>query len=152
MSAYGRSGMLKRKQKSKMKKGDAINVINSTAQQLYLVSRYEQHTYQRWAMYVCTKREAKEGKKERKNRDKRRMGGGSRAQPAVCTFERLFVRYVSYHRTLSHGLYCMVWLLTSPTMVKSYENFRLDGINDHDRLTSWHEWGWIWGFGQSSDQ
>lgn len=41
--------MLKSMQKSKMKKGDAINVINtnSTAQQLYLVSQYEQHTYQR---------------------------------------------------------------------------------------------------------
>lgn len=75
MVDYG-SGMLRKKQK-RNKKGDAINVINSTAQQLYLVSRYEQHTYQRSTMYVCTtymrrtKREAQQEKRKEKTKDKK---------------------------------------------------------------------------------
>lgn len=70
--------MLQRKQKSKMKKGDAINVINSTAQQLYLVSRYEQHTYQRSVcMYVYAHYQKKqdEKRKEKQTRQTRRMSG-----------------------------------------------------------------------------
>ena len=91
--------------------------------------------------YVCiTKREAQEEKRKEKTEIKR-MGGRSRpSQRSVrSTFERLFVRYVSYRCT------CTRYGLIAQLADHRYENFRLDEINDDDRLTT-DMWGWIWGF------
>src|SRR6201999_4253127 len=70
MVDYG-SGMLKRKRKrNTRKKGDTINVMNSTTPQLYLVSRYEQHTYQQSTMYVCIGALPKEKRSKKKKKEK----------------------------------------------------------------------------------
>lgn len=144
----------KKEAKKQNKKGNAINVINSTAQQLYLVSRYEQ-TYLSTINYVCmymrtTKRETQEGKKKgkKKQRTKRRMplvGGRGSSQRSVRLNGCLYGTYLTTVHTTQCTLYGLIAQLADQRGTIVWK-FRTRWNQWPWQVDNWHEWGWIWGF------